>query len=115
MAGYVPRDRERYKKRELLQKRIVGLMSTLASGASAPRLAKAVERVRSAAVAYVRAKRLLLTEPQRNRAAYQRQLENLDVEEKHWLSVSAEQIVKQFAEQRPKSFDAQLAKRVKRG
>jgi hypothetical protein len=83
---------EPYQKRELLDKRLLALRGAINAGASAVRVANAVEKVRLAALAVIKAQRSLL-DGRRESEALTRQLDNLQRDEERWQSLSVEAIV----------------------
>jgi hypothetical protein len=102
MPSFVPRSLEPYQKKELLEKRIVELQAAVCSGAGPARLSKAAEKVRSAALAVVKAKRAIIAShptSQTGSKAYNRaeslapELANLEQEYERWSSLSVEEIV----------------------
>lgn len=107
MPSFVPRSLEPYQKRELLEKRISQLRSAIATGASQERLATAAEKVRSATMGVIKARRSLLAEhlvaltggrtTYPDAEAISRQLTNLNDEEQQWRSLAPDAIVEQFS------------------
>jgi hypothetical protein len=96
MPSFIPRSLEPYQKRELLEKRVRTLRTSVASGL-AVRISKAAEKVRSAALALIKAQRSLLPLTL-DTEALTRQVQNLQQEEERLLSLTTEAIVEQFAE-----------------
>jgi hypothetical protein len=92
MPSFVPRSLEPYQKRELFEKRVRELRGVVKAGARTSRVSNAAEKVRLAALAVVKAKRVLVRGTDRVQ-----QLSNLQQEEGRWLALTAEEIVTQFA------------------
>ena len=88
MPSFVPRGMEPYRKRELLDKRLRSLQGAIKFGASAPRVADAAEKVRSAVFAVIKAQRSIM-EYRLESDARARQLDNLREDEQRWRSLSA--------------------------
>lgn len=87
----VSRHSEAHRKRNTLDRRLGRLRAAVKAGEGPLHVANASERVRRAALAFIKAKRALITEyPDRDPDG--RQSQNLDREEGYWLSVSPETI-----------------------
>ena len=106
MSNYVPRGLEPHKKREILDQRIAELRHAIRTGATPARLSKTAERVRSAALAVIKAKRAILAEirvvqsggsrfPDGDSNA--RQEENLAVESGRCSSATVDEIAARYS------------------
>jgi hypothetical protein len=102
MPSFVPRGLEPYQKRELLGKRVDELRAAIRSGAAAPKLVKAAERVRSATLAVVKTRQSILADYPASRTgpeslaqgeALARQLANLERESERWASLAVAEII----------------------
>jgi hypothetical protein len=97
VPSFIPRSLEPYQKRELLAKRLSSLRAAVAAGSSATRVSNAAEKVRSAALALIKAQRSLLPLNLESEALA-RQVQNLKQEEEQWRALTTEAIVEQFGE-----------------
>ncbi len=91
MPSFVPRDYEPYKRRELLDKRLLALRGAINAGTGIDAITCAVEDVRHAALGIVKARRSILA-GRREDDALAKQLENLRRDAEYWLGLSGEAI-----------------------
>ena len=107
MPSFVPRYLEPYQKKELLDKRIGELRVAIRKGVAFSRASRLAEKVRSAALAVIKAKRTILKsqpaflgrppgDPKREGIA--RQLAKLEAEAGRWNSRSTDDIVGEYTE-----------------
>jgi hypothetical protein len=94
--GYsVSRHSDPNRKLDLLDRRLSRLQGAGKRGEGSTQIANATEKVRSAALALIKAKRALIGEyPHRDPGG--RQSRNLEAEEQRWLTLSTEAIVEEF-------------------
>jgi hypothetical protein len=96
VPSWVSEHSEPHRKRSLLAKRLRRLRAAVKAGEGSVHISNAAEKVRLAALAFIKAKRALMTEyPQRDPDG--RQADNLREEEQRWLSLSPEAIVEEHA------------------
>jgi hypothetical protein len=96
VPSWVSEHSEPHRKRNLLAKRLRRLRAAVKAGEGSDHISNAAEKVRLAALAFVKAKRALLTEyPQRDPDG--RQADNLREEEQRWLTLSPEANVEEHA------------------
>lgn len=99
MGWDVSKHSEPSRKRNLFAKRLRRLRAAVESGESVLHISKAAEKVRIAALTFIKAKRALLAEyPQNDPDG--RRLRNLRQDEERWVSLQVEAIVKECVERR---------------
>jgi predicted metal-dependent hydrolase len=97
MGWSVSEHSEAPRKRSQLDQRLRRLQAAVRSGEGSIHISNAAEKVRLAALAFIKAKRALLGEyPRRDPEG--RQSQNLQKEEQRWLSLPTEAIVEEHGQ-----------------
>ena len=85
------------RQKNVLSKRARGLVAVVKSRKGPSRVVRSAEKVRSAALAFIRVKRALIAEDPKRDSFGAHQLHNLEIEERQWLAMSIQSIVEKCA------------------